>query len=223
MYGDIEAGQLGQIKGVSYDLHALLGGDDTLAATFLGGRYMTFYLAPHNYHRVHMPLDGRLRATRYIPGRLFGVNPRCVRSIPRLFTRNERLVCCFDTQVGPFALVLVGAFIVGGIQLRTAGRVCPPHRSTQRHTSYNNSKEAGGPFARGHPMGHFMLGSSVVILSAANAVDIDGELVVDQPVRLNQPLGGLVTESANPPLHCCPKGPSSQQPNRNNHVNLGTY
>ncbi|MGN8158879.1 archaetidylserine decarboxylase [Salinisphaera sp. RV14] len=192
MFGAIETGRLFQTKGVAYDLRQLVAGDDSLAAAFLGGRYVTLYLAPHDYHRVHMPLDGRLRETRYIPGRLFGVNPRCVRAIPRLFSRNERLVSCFDTAVGPVAVVMVGAFIVGGIHTRAAGRICPPHQKARRHTSYIDAGQTEHRYGRGDPMGHFMLGSSVIVLTGPDAVDFDPELTAGQPVRLNQSLGQLV-------------------------------
>ncbi|AWN17461.1 archaetidylserine decarboxylase [Salinisphaera sp. LB1] len=192
MFGAIETGRLFQTKGVAYDLRQLVAGDDSLAAAFLGGRYVTLYLAPHNYHRVHMPLDGRLRETQYVPGRLFGVNPRCVRAIPRLFSRNERLVSCFDTAVGPVAVVMVGAFIVGGIHTRAAGRVCPPHQKARRHTSYIDAGQTEHRYGRGDPMGHFMLGSSVILLTGPDAVAFDPELTAGQPVRLNQSLGQLV-------------------------------
>ncbi|MES1954779.1 archaetidylserine decarboxylase [Salinisphaera hydrothermalis] len=192
MFGTIETGRLFQTKGVAYNLRELVAGDDSLAAAFLGGRYFTLYLAPHNYHRVHMPLDGRLRETRYVPGRLFGVNPRCVRAIPRLFSRNERLVSCFDTAIGPVAVVMVGAFIVGGIHTKAAGRVCPPHQKARRHTSYIDAGDADHRYVRGGQMGHFMLGSSVILLTGPDAVDFDPELTAGQAVRLNQPLGRLV-------------------------------
>ncbi|HET7315295.1 archaetidylserine decarboxylase [Salinisphaera sp.] len=192
MFGTIETGRLFQTKGVAYDLRTLVAGDDSLAAAFFGGRYATFYLAPHNYHRVHMPLDGRLRETYYVPGRLFGVNPRCVRAVPRLFSRNERLVSCFDTAIGPVAVVMIGAFIVGGIHTRAAGRVCPPHEKARRHTSYSDAGAADHHYARGEQMGHFMLGSSVILLAGPDAFAFDPELATGQAVRLNQPLGRLV-------------------------------
>lgn len=192
MFGTIETGRLFQTKGLAYDLRELVAGDESLAAAFLGGRYATLYLAPHNYHRVHMPLDGQLRETRYVPGRLFGVNPRCVRAIPRLFSRNERLVSCFDTAIGPVALVMVGAFIVGGIHTRTAGRVCPPHRKAVRHSDYIDASQVDHRYGRGQQMGHFMLGSSVIVLTGPDAVDFDPALAAGQTVRLNQSLGQLI-------------------------------
>ncbi|WP_423823927.1 archaetidylserine decarboxylase [Salinisphaera sp. SPP-AMP-43] len=191
MFGDISAGRIFQTKGVAYDLRELLAGDDSMAAAFLGGRYATLYLAPHNYHRVHMPLDGVLRETRYVPGRLFGVNPRCVRAIPRLFSRNERLVSCFDTAVGPVAVVMVGAFIVGGIHTRAAGRICPPHQKARRETSYIDADDAEVDYRRGEQMGHFMLGSSVILLTGPEALEFAPGLTTGQHVWLNQSLGQL--------------------------------
>lgn len=191
MFGDISAGRIFQTKGVAYDLRELLAGDDSMAAAFLGGRYATLYLAPHNYHRVHMPLDGVLRETRYVPGRLFGVNPRCVRAIPRLFSRNERLVSCFDTAVGPVAVVMVGAFIVGGIHTRAAGRVCPPHQKARREVSYIDAADTEVDYRRGEQMGHFMLGSSVILLTGPEAIEFAPGLTSGQHVWLNQSLGQL--------------------------------
>ncbi|RJS95016.1 archaetidylserine decarboxylase [Salinisphaera sp. Q1T1-3] len=183
--GDIEAGQLFQTKGVAYDVASLLD-DSTLAARFTGGRYATFYLAPSNYHRVHMPSAGRLQATRYVPGRLFGVNPRCVRAVSRLFARNERLVSLFETENGPMALVLVGAFIVGGIHDVATGRVCPPHRRAARAQRFNPADHA---YERGDEMGHFCLGSSVIALFGADVMAFDDVLAPGMPVKLNAPLG----------------------------------
>ena len=184
-FGDIEYGRIFQTKGLAYDLAELLA-DPELAARFAGGRYATLYLAPHDYHRVHMPLAGRLVSTRYVPGRLFGVNPRCVRAVPRLFTRNERLVSVFETEVGPMAVVMVGAFIVGGIHDVATGRVCPPHRRAPMTTEFDDHAPA---YARGDEMGHFCLGSSAIVVFGRDAVDFAPELASGQAVRLNQSLG----------------------------------
>ena len=184
-FGDIEYGRIFQTKGLAYDLAELLA-DPDLAARFAGGRYATLYLAPHDYHRVHMPLAGRLLSTRYVPGRLFGVNPRCVRAVPRLFTRNERLVSVFETAAGPMAVVMVGAFIVGGIHDVATGRICPPHRRSPRRTDFDDKAPA---YARGDEMGHFCLGSSAILVFGRDAVDFAPELASGQAVRLNQSLG----------------------------------
>jgi len=190
-FGDARAGTICQTKGMAYDVRALVGGDDAWAAAFLGGRFATFYLAPHDYHRVHMPLDGCVRETRYLPGRLFGVNPRCVRTIPRLFARNERLVTFFDTAVGPMALVMVGAFIVGGIHTRWAGQVCPPHRGASRAQGFLDAHTSHTYFERGAEMGRFCIGSSVILLFGAGALSWQSGLDNGQPLVLGQPIGRL--------------------------------
>lgn len=185
-FGEARTGRIYQTKGVAYDLRGLLGESDAWAAAFLGGHYATFYLAPANYHRVHMPLDGCLRETRYVPGRLFGVNPRCVRAIPRLFTRNERLVTMFDTAVGPVAVVMVGAFIVGGIHTRWAGQVCPPHRPAPRTESFVDTSLAQSYYARGEEMGRFSIGSSVILLFGPGALNWLPQAATGQTVHMGQ-------------------------------------
>lgn len=190
-FGTAQTGFICQTKGMAYDLRALVGGNEGLAAAFLGGAYATLYLAPHDYHRVHMPLDGCIRETRYVPGRLFGVNPRCVRAIPRLFTRNERLVTCFDTAVGPVAVVMVGAFIVGSIHTQWGGQVCPPHRRIARDQSFLDAPVEQTYFARGAQMGHFAMGSSVILLFGPGALNWAPDMAVGQTVRLGDPIGTL--------------------------------
>lgn len=190
-FGDAHQGEICQTKGMAYDLRMLLGGEAGWTAAFLGGRYATFYLAPDNYHRVHMPLDGCVRDMRYVPGRLFGVNPRCVRSVPRLFARNERLVTLFDTAVGPVALVMVGAFIVGGIHTRWAGQICPPHRRQSRVESFADNSLAQAFYSRGAEMGRFSIGSSVILLFGPGALAWQNDLHTGQSVQLGQSIGQL--------------------------------
>ncbi|HEY8050382.1 MAG TPA: archaetidylserine decarboxylase, partial [Ramlibacter sp.] len=125
-YGPIEHDQIFQAKGHSYSTHALLGGDGELARQFDHGHFATLYLAPKDYHRIHMPCAGRLRRMIYIPGALFSVNPLTARHVPGLFARNERVVCVFDTDYGPFVNVLVGATIVGSVATVWHGVVNPP-------------------------------------------------------------------------------------------------
>src|SRR5690606_24991155 len=123
--GAIEAGRIFQAKGQTYTTAELLG-DTDMAALFDGGVFATVYLSPRDYHRVHMPVSGRLLRTLYVPGDLFSVNQTTAENVPRLFARNERLVCLFDTECGPMAVVLVGAMIVAGIDTVWAGQVAPP-------------------------------------------------------------------------------------------------
>ena len=191
-FGDIANGRVFQTKGVAYDLAELLD-DADLAERFAGGRFATLYLAPHNYHRVHMPLAGRLTHTRYVPGRLFGVNPRCVRAVPRLFTRNERLVSLFETEAGPMAVVMVGAFIVGGIHDVATGRICPPHRKSPRARTFDADTPA---YARGDEMGHFCLGSSAIVVFGRDAIEFAEGLATGMSVRLNETLGRRLASRA---------------------------
>ena len=160
--GDIRAGMLLQAKGQHYSLHTLLGGDNRRAAPFEGGDFATLYLSPRDYHRVHMPVDGRLREMTYIPGRLFSVNFATARAVPRLFTRNERLVCIFDTELGPMALILVGAMLVAGLETVWSGPLTPPH-GQKMHTWYYDG-ESAIRLARGEEMGRFNAGSTVILL-----------------------------------------------------------
>lgn len=156
-YGRLQAGQLVQAKGHTYSAQTLLGGDTALAEEFLGGSFATVYLSPRDYHRVHMPVTGTLREMIYVPGRLFSVNQATANYVPGLFARNERLVCIFDTEYGPMAMVLVGAMIVAAIETVWSGQVTPLAGNPQR-------MRFGQPITleKGAEMGRFMLGSTVV-------------------------------------------------------------
>ncbi|MDA3921962.1 MAG: archaetidylserine decarboxylase [Salinisphaera sp.] len=189
-FGTIEHNTLYQTKGIIYDLVDLLG-DERLASDFIDGHYATLYLAPYNYHRVHMPMTGRVRETRYVPGRLFGVNPRCVRSIPRLFARNERLVTIFDTDAGPMAMVMVGAFIVGGIHTRANGQVCPPHRRAPRAEHFAEQPAEDFTYNRGDEMGYFSFGSSVILLFGPDVIKWSNQLASPQALQLGQVMGRM--------------------------------
>jgi phosphatidylserine decarboxylase len=159
--GSIEEGQILQAKGRYYTVEELLACDKALSEQFAGGRFATFYLSPKDYHRVHMPIDAVLREMIYVPGRLFSVQPATVRTIPRLFARNQRLIAFFDTEAGLMAMVLVGATIVGAIGNRWQGEL---QRSRQKqHFTYTESKPV---IHKGEEMGYFKLGSTVVLLFA---------------------------------------------------------
>ena len=162
--GELRGGALVQAKGREYDLTDLLGGSAERAAPFTGGGFTTLYLAPRDYHRVHMPLDGRLLETVHVPGRRFAVNPRTARTMPRLFTRNERLVATFDTEVGRMALVLVGALLVGGIETVWAGPITPPAGRRIRVHDYASGAAELVLLERGQEMGRFTMGSTVIVL-----------------------------------------------------------
>lgn len=160
-FGAIEKDQIYQAKGHRYTTTALVGGDATLAGEFQDGSFATLYLSPKDYHRIHMPIDGVLKRMIYVPGDLFSVNPTTARGVPGLFARNERVVCVFDSPFGPFALVLVGATIVGSMATVWHGVVNPPRLGTVREWRYDGERVA---LQRGAEMGRFLLGSTVVLL-----------------------------------------------------------
>ncbi|NOG30875.1 phosphatidylserine decarboxylase [Halomonas sp. TBZ9] len=160
-FGPIRAGQLVQAKGHIFSAQTLLGGDASLAEAFLGGSFATVYLSPRDYHRVHMPMTGTLREMIYVPGRLFSVNQATANHVPGLFARNERLVCIFDTEQGPMAVVLVGAMIVAAIETVWAGQITPLAGSPQR-TRFDQPIT----LEKGAEMGRFKLGSTVVMCFA---------------------------------------------------------
>ena len=160
-FGRIRGDTIFQAKGHDYDTRALLGGDAELAARFTDGYFATLYLSPKDYHRIHMPCAGRLRRMVHVPGELFSVNPTTARGVPGLFARNERVVCVFDGEAGPFVMVLVGATIVGSMATVWHGVVNPPRPGTVREWRYD---EAAVELVQGAEMGRFLLGSTVVLL-----------------------------------------------------------
>ena len=160
-FGAIERDQIFQAKGHHYSTTALVGGDTALAAQFENGHFATIYLSPKDYHRIHMPCDGRLLRMIHVPGDLFSVNPTTARGVPGLFARNERVVCVFDSAHGPFVLTLVGATIVGSMATVWHGVVNPPRRASLREWRYDDQHIA---FKQGDEMGRFLLGSTVVLL-----------------------------------------------------------
>ena len=188
--GDIQGGRMFQAKGQSFSTSELLGGDAERAAQFADGRFATIYLSPRDYHRVHMPLAGRLTATTYIPGKLFSVNQVTAENVPRLFARNERLVCYFDTEAGPMAMILVGAMIVAGIETVWSGQVAPPTPDPVLcdYVSAPRTIE----LAQGEEMGRFKLGSTVILLFPKDAVAFDDAYVAGTATRLGESLGQFV-------------------------------
>lgn len=162
--GDIAFDHLFQAKGHFYTLQELLGGDESLATHFSNGRFATIYLAPYNYHRIHMPFEGRLKKMIHVPGRLFSVAPWTVRVIPRLFARNERLVCLFETSSGPMAMILVGAINVAAIETVWSGLVTPPRGRKISHFDYEHTHKT---LAKGAEMGRFNMGSTVILLTSS--------------------------------------------------------
>lgn len=184
--GKVEHGRIFQAKGQSYSSLELLGGDSSLAAEFNDGHFATIYLSPRDYHRVHMPYGGKLRSMIHVPGDLFSVNETTAENVPRLFSRNERLVCIFDTDIGPMAVVLVGAMIVASIETVWAGQVTPQERTIQRRDYDLEATNDLLNLAKGEEMGRFKLGSTAVVLFGKDAIDwIDG-FEAKTPTRMGE-------------------------------------
>ena len=182
-FGPIEHDQIFQAKGHSYSTRALVGGDQALAHLFDHGHFATLYLAPRDYHRIHMPCEGRLKRMIYIPGDLFSVNPLTARHVPSLFARNERVVCFFETAYGPFINVLVGATIVGSVATVWHGVVNPPRTRDIREWRYDDQNIV---LPQGAEMGRFLLGSTVVMLFPKNVLTFVGDWAPSRSVRLGE-------------------------------------
>ncbi|WP_444920757.1 archaetidylserine decarboxylase [Microbulbifer sp. CnH-101-G] len=190
--GAIHNGRVFQAKGHDYSLLELVGGDPELAAQFNDGHFATVYLSPKDYHRVHMPIDGTLRSVTYVPGQLFSVNTVTAENVPRLFARNERLVCVFDTVAGPMAMILVGAMIVAGIETVWAGQVTPHTRDVR---TINYMENAPVQLKKGEEMGRFKLGSTVVMLFGAEQVHWLDSLEAETPVRMGEYFGSMIADA----------------------------
>lgn len=184
-FGPIENGQIFQAKGHDYTATALVGGDAQLAATFSHGSFATLYLSPRDYHRIHMPCDGRLTRMIYVPGDLFSVNPATARGVPGLFARNERVVCVFESARGPFVLVLVGATIVGSMATVWHGVVNPPRSGKVREWTYADQRVE---LKKGEEMGRFLLGSTVVMLFPAPRLDFNPTWAPGKAIQLGEPM-----------------------------------
>ena len=184
--GDIEAGQVFQAKGKSFSLTALLGGNPKLSALFNSGKFATLYLSPRDYHRIHMPITGTLEEMIYVPGKLFSVNQTTAENIDNLFARNERVICIFETELGPMALILVGAMIVASIETVWAGQVAPSKLS-QHDEHYR--EQAPIVIRKGEEMGRFKLGSTAIVLFPPDMMNWDAALQTNSAIRLGQCLG----------------------------------
>jgi phosphatidylserine decarboxylase len=184
--GYLDGQSILQAKGRHYTLAALLGGNAAETGEFAGGAFATLYLAPYNYHRIHMPLAGRLRTTRHVPGQLFSVNAVTAAGVAGLFARNERVVCIWDDSP-PFVMVLVGALFVGSISTVWHGQITPPTRRAAHELPAFSG--AGAQLARGEQMGWFNMGSTVILLFPKDRVQWRAGLAAGMPVRVGQPLG----------------------------------
>ncbi|MBN8482362.1 MAG: phosphatidylserine decarboxylase [Xanthomonadales bacterium] len=182
--GPIRAGRIFQAKGQDYSAAELLG-DEAAAGKYADGMFATIYLSPRDYHRVHMPLAGTLVASVHVPGRLFSVAPFAVQAIPRLFARNERLVCHFEGEHGPFTVVMVGAMLVSSVSSVWDGLEIPPYA---RKISTRDLRARGVHLARGAEMARFNMGSTVILLLPPGGPHLDA-LSPEQPVRMGQRIG----------------------------------
>ena len=185
--GAIRGGRIFQAKGQSFTATELLA-DARAAVPFDDGLFATVYLSPKDYHRVHMPWNGRLRETVHVPGRLFSVGPAAVRDVPRLFARNERLACHFDCDFGPMAVVMVGALLVSGVETVWSGVEIPRYGRKVTTRDYRAQHVALGRFAE---MARFNYGSTVIVLLPPGVAELAPGLGAEIPVRLGERLATL--------------------------------
>jgi phosphatidylserine decarboxylase len=187
-FGNIEDDQIFQAKGHQFSTTALVGGDAKLAAQFQHGSFANLYLSPRDYHRIHMPIDGKLTRMIYVPGELFSVNPTTARGIPGLFARNERVVCVFDTAHGPFVMTLVGATIVGSMATVWHGVVNPPRLAQVTEWKYDDQNIV---LKKGDELGRFLLGSTVVMLFQKDVLKFNPAWQPAGPVQLGEEMAQL--------------------------------
>lgn len=187
--GVIDNDRLLQAKGHSFTLTELLAGDEKLAESFKNGSFLTTYLSPRDYHRVHMPCDGTLRQMIYVPGELFSVNPFLAQHIPNLFARNERVICVFDTPFGSMVQILVGATITASMSTVWAGVINPPRSPLVRTWNYPAEGEQAVVLKKGDEMGAFLLGSTVINLFAPNRIQLNETLNAGTATRMGEILG----------------------------------
>lgn len=187
--GKIEYQQLLQAKGHTFTLATLLANDLELAAQFEHGQFLTTYLSPRDYHRVHMPCDGVLRKMIYVPGELFSVNPFLAHHIPDLFARNERVICVFDTAFGPMVQILVGATVTASMSTIWAGVINPPRLQQVVVREYPKEGDSAVILKKGEEMGAFRLGSTVINLFPQGAIDFNLNLQAGEPTVMGELLG----------------------------------
>lgn len=181
--GRIMNGRIFQAKRHTYSLSELLGGNEQLADEFNNGHFATIYLSPRDYHRIHMPASATLRSMTHVPGRLFSVSPLTTREVPRLFSRNERLVNIFDTANGPFAVIMVGAIFVSSMDTVWAGTVTPK-RLQPTNWSYNELDDIS--LQKGQEMGRFNMGSTVILLFPENSIEWHEDLSPGSKLLMGQ-------------------------------------
>lgn len=193
--GKITDGRIIQAKNHNYSVAELLGGDSKLANNFDGGDFITVYLSPKDYHRVHMPYRGILQQMIHIPGDLFSVNQATANNVPRLFARNERVVCLFETEFGPMALVLVGAMIVASIETVWAGQITPQGKQIHR---WNYAERQPLTLDKGEEMGRFKLGSTAIILTGKDAIQFKLNLGKDDTLKMGEAIASTINSDEKP-------------------------
>lgn len=186
--GTIDTGDIFQAKNRYYSLDKLLANDSELVSCFRNGRFMTLYLSPGDYHRVHMPCNGHLQRMTCVPGKLFAVNAHTVRVVKNLFTRNERMISLFETDCGPMALVMIGAIFVGSMETTWSGVITPANRHEIKITDYPEK-----PFLqRGEEMGRFNMGSTVILLFPENTVQWQDDNPAGKRIIMGETIGRFI-------------------------------
>ena len=192
-FGTISQTKLLQAKGLDYQLIDLIGGDNHLVRQFENGNYATFYLSPRDYHRVHMPFSGTLRSITHIPGKLFSVSPSLTSILPNVYVSNERAVFRFDSAIGPFLVVLVGAMGVGSIATSWAGAVTN-HSETETSTvDYPATGPQSLTFERGQELGYFDMGSTVIVVFPPIAMELQDKLQLEGQVKMGEKIASFVS------------------------------
>jgi len=188
--GKITDGKIIQAKGIYYSVPDLLGGNQPAADTFSNGQFITLYLSPRDYHRIHMPVTGTVKNLCYVPGKLFSVSPASTRSIDKLFTRNERIIQIFETGLGDMALVMVGAVFVGSMETVWAGQITPVFSGKHRKICHRTPKKRV-TVEKGAEIGRFNMGSTVILLFGGNRLAWLEAIQAERPVRLGQVIGRI--------------------------------
>ena len=186
--GKIQVDQIFQAKNHNFSIRDLLGDNSIDSSQFTNGTFCTIYLAPHNYHRVHMPLDGSLEQMLFIPGKLFSVSTKTSDAIPNLFARNERLVTIFNTNIGKVAVILVGAMVVGSIETSWQKNISPPHHSQIKAWHYDQKIKLN----KGEELGLFKLGSTVITLFPKNTTEIQQNITTKHKILMGQPIAYII-------------------------------
>jgi len=189
--GRIQDNQLFQAKGKTYSLETLVGGSPERAQFYKNGFFATLYLSPRDYHRIHMPLSGRLREMVHVPGRLFSVSPSTARSVNNLFARNERVIAGFSTDTGPMAMVLVGAIFVSSMETVWAGTITPPAGKNLRQWSYDTQTPIS--LERADEMGRFNMGSTVILLFSENSICWDEKLKCGSKIQFGEKIAEVIS------------------------------